>query len=284
MSRKGSPIISIRHKPIYLNPEGGKRLKRLILAPTAALLASVMIMTACTETKKRSRTEPAEVHFQSLFPETANDDPYVKVLLNAVAHFNELNSDIKVVVDYMPAGTTMVTEQDIFKLLRSDKAPDIIGFPVSQVQVAGQENLLFDLRRVSDKKALDIPERVLDLASIDGKLLALPYAAYPSIVMYNKETFDAANLTYPQGEWTWEQFQDIAEKINKDGGSLLPYDIEALDLLAGSAGQGLLSPDGETAVGYLDSPEAIKALRWMNETYRKGSDDASKSRKTEWTS
>jgi multiple sugar transport system substrate-binding protein len=40
------------------------------------------------------------------------------------------------------------------------------------------------------------------------------------------------------------------------------------DSLLASSGTRLLSPSGDTSVGYLDSPEAVRTLRWLNDYYR----------------
>ncbi len=102
---------------------------------------------------------------------------------------------------------------------------------------------------------------------INGKLLLLPYSAIPNAMLYNKDLFDKANIPYPQGDWTWEQFSDISLKLDPDGVPLLDYSPDILDFLMAGTGKGVLSPNGDTSVGYLDSPEAIRTLQWLNAYY-----------------
>jgi multiple sugar transport system substrate-binding protein len=87
---------------------------------------------------------------------------------------------------------------------------------------------------------------------------------------YNKNLFDNANIPYPVDVLTWEQFRDLSIRLHSETsyGSILPYDIWTLDLLMTSTGNGLLSPDGETAIGYLDSPETVRVMQWLNSYYR----------------
>jgi ABC-type glycerol-3-phosphate transport system substrate-binding protein len=141
------------------------------------------------------------------------------------------------------------------------------------IQLAEKKGLLMDLsplQSTSGGKEMDINQRILDMATINGKLLMLPYAAFPKVIMYNKGFFDAANIPYPQGDWTWEQFREISEKIKTESGpgSALTYDPFTFDILMGSTGKHILSPKGDTSVGYLDSPEAISTIQWLNAYYQ----------------
>jgi multiple sugar transport system substrate-binding protein len=243
-------------------------MKKSKILRIALLMIIVFAISACTG-KKVIETGPVEIHYQVLFPENFNKDPLAKPYLDAVADFNQLNPNIKVIIDYVApfTGTQLgTTIQQMVNLLESDKAPDVIPWFTNEIQVAGEKGLLRDLLPLQSKE-LDIPQQVLDFGTINGKLLVLPYGAHPSGIFYNKELFDEAEIPYPEGDWTWDQFRDISKKM-KDHASLINYDFNSLDLLLASTGNGVLSYDGNTSIGYLDSPESVRMIQWLNALYR----------------
>jgi multiple sugar transport system substrate-binding protein len=127
---------------------------------------------------------------------------------------------------------------------------------------------LLPLHRSSGANELDINKRILDTAMVNDKLLILPYSANPLVVLYNKDFFDKAHIPYPQGDWTWEQFRDISKKLKPAPGSAIPYLPMILEMLMASTGKSTLSPNADTSVGYLDSPEAIRSIQWLNHYYQ----------------
>jgi len=36
------------------------------------------------------------------------------------------------------------------------------------------------------------------------------------MMFYNKKLFDQAGISYPSGDWTWEDFLAIAQKLTRD--------------------------------------------------------------------
>ncbi|WP_227013427.1 ABC transporter substrate-binding protein [Paenibacillus psychroresistens] len=224
--------------------------------------------SACTQSKKD--TEPAIIHYQVLaLKNNAALDPMTQIELDAAEHFNKLNPSIQVVIDYMPETPPMAySTQDIIKILQSNQPQDIVPlWETSMLPILDNRKLLLDLNDfLSNTNDKDINQRILDNATINGKLLLLPNAAYANLMMFNKELFDAAQVPYPQGDWTWEQFREISKKI-KPSGPALSYDLGTLDMLMGGSGKKLLSTDGKTAIGYLDSPEAVSSLKWLNSYY-----------------
>jgi len=58
----------------------------------------------------------------------------------------------------------------------------------------------------------------LDSIAVDGKTYCLPYKASPCFIVYNKDIFDAANVEYPIGDWTWEEYAETAAKVTSGEG------------------------------------------------------------------
>ncbi|OAB43050.1 ABC transporter substrate-binding protein [Paenibacillus antarcticus] len=67
------------------------------------------------------------------------------------------------------------------------------------------------------------------LNEYDGNIYSLPFAVNKWAVYYNKKIFDDANVPYPSGAWTWDQYIETAKKLtDKDkgiyGSYMLDYD------------------------------------------------------------
>ena len=61
----------------------------------------------------------------------------------------------------------------------------------------------------------------------DGHLWAFAKDCGPYFVYYNKAHFDELGLPYPDGSWTTEEFQEIAQKLTQvdDSGKVVRYGL-----------------------------------------------------------
>jgi multiple sugar transport system substrate-binding protein len=248
------------------------KINKILLIILILLIA--VTASSCNESEKL--IDPIEIHLQVPFdaqtPFAYSDNPSSalgKIYQDAASNFHELNPQIKVIIDY---NTDYMYDIESFtnsiKLLESDETPDIV--PIRTDRVSGAKELLWDLLKLqksSESNEIDIDQQILDSAMVDGKLLTLPYSANPQVMLYNKEIFDAAHITYPQNNWTWEDFRGISKKLKGRSAPILSSGPGTFEfLLAGR--KALLSPSGDTTIGYMDSPEAIRTLLWLNGYYR----------------
>ena len=90
---------------------------------------------------------------------------------------------------------------------------------LAQVQAKGSVMALDDLIS-SNKTDTSGYAGTLESIAIDGKTYALPYKTSSWVVYYNKDIFDAAGVPYPDGEWTWEEYYDIAGKLTSGEGAI----------------------------------------------------------------
>lgn len=120
---------------------------------------------------------------------------------------------------------------------------------------------------------------LLDPGKINGKQYLLPKDYSPLGVYYNKKLFDAAGLPYPKEGWTWDDLLATAQKLTKDeNGDGVP-EVWGIQLPAtwttgfeywiGAAGGKLISDDGKKFIGYMDSPEVIRAVQFYADLYNK---------------
>jgi multiple sugar transport system substrate-binding protein len=243
---------------------------RLILIPLLLFIA--VTLAGCTGIIKHKKV--VEIHYLVWFPEEYTKISLGSRYVDAVSDFNLAHPNINVIIDY-PSPRT----EDNVKLMKSYDAPDVISWSINDLQSAADNNLLRDMSSLSANE-LDIPQSILDTGTINGELLILPYGSQPSGVFYNKDLFDAAKIPYPVDNWTWDQYRDISEKIAGDP-SVPPYTINTLDTLLLSVGGAVLSPEGSTSQGYLDSADAVRMIQWLNSYYRETANARALSEDTE---
>lgn len=93
-------------------------------------------------------------------------------------------------------------------------APNTLASYVNKDQVLALDELISSTQ--TDTSGV---QSTLDSISIDGKTYGLPYKTSAWFVVYNKDIFDAANVAYPEGDWTWEEYAEVASKLTSGEGA-----------------------------------------------------------------
>ncbi len=96
-------------------------------------------------------------------------------------------------------------------------------------------------------------------------VIGLPLGVGANFVMYNKDMFDAAGVTYPEADWTPEDYiQTVAALANPDarvwGGDRPRGPYRAIWYNMGAR---LYSDDSTTVEGYFNSPASVAAYQWL---------------------
>lgn len=83
------------------------------------------------------------------------------------------------------------------------------------------KNQVYELDELISSTKTDISgsQATIDATKIDGKIYSLPYKTSSWFVVYNKDVFDAAGVPYPDGDWTWEEYAEIAGKLTQGEGA-----------------------------------------------------------------
>lgn len=121
----------------------------------------------------------------------------------------------------------------------------------------------------------------------DGPIYGLPNDFTPMVMYYNPESFTRAGLDMPTSDWTWDQFLETAQKLTLDsqGKNSLDPDFDASNVVQYGVrvrqytfewiywvwqnGGDVISPDGTTVDGYLNSPESIEAIQFWSDLVTK---------------
>ena len=98
---------------------------------------------------------------------------------------------------------------------------------------------------------------------LNGRLHGFPYGVDVNNVFYNKDLFDDAGVSYPDDNWTVDDFLDAAKALTQDvdGDGMVDQYGFAGSLPIGIYGDSLLSDDGSECT--IDAPGAIR-LQQLN--------------------
>ncbi|WP_027085700.1 ABC transporter substrate-binding protein [Cohnella panacarvi] len=153
--------------------------------------------------------------------------------------------------------------------------PDIywaLPYELTKPQNAGK---LYDLNPLLEQANVDItqyfPSSLLDMATVDGKLLGIPLTANHMAVAYSKSWYGNAGLAEPSPNWTWEQFESDAIALKEANGAdsttvygaSFPLYSEYIESIVLSRGGSFLSPDGKQTSGYMDGPVTVGTMAWL---------------------
>jgi multiple sugar transport system substrate-binding protein len=114
----------------------------------------------------------------------------------------------------------------------------------------------------------EMAESIYNMGKINGQQYYLVRDYNPLCLWYNKDVFDANGVAYPTSDWTWADLTAAAQKLtvkNADGTyksfgfNAQSWTYAVLTYLQ-SQGLEILSPDGTTVEGHLNSPEVAKAM------------------------
>lgn len=117
----------------------------------------------------------------------------------------------------------------------------------------------------------------------DGPIYGLPNDFTPMVMYYNPVSFENAGVDLPNSDWTWDEFLDTVQRLTLDsqGRNAQDPDFDATDITqygfrvrqyafewlywVWQNGGDVISPDGTTVDGYLNSPEAIEAITFLRD-------------------
>ena len=152
--------------------------------------------------------------------------------------WNALQDAIELVVEIGPGGSA--SAEALWRQIDAGDPPDIVGMigPRDANKFPGLWQSMDDL--VAERGEIDDFEpAALEAWRVEGELIGVPVAVYPTVLFYNRDLFDAAELPYPPhtyGEhytggdtWTVEKMQEIGMQLalDVDGRNALEPDFDS---------------------------------------------------------
>lgn len=198
-----------------------------------------------------------------------------------VADFEQLYPEIKVQLHSIPYGDYEMRVRTEFA---TGQRPDILMIDSPNLALYADNGILRPLNDYIEIGSLDdFPPATLQGLYYEENLYLLPIVESSIALFYNIPLFEEAGLSLPSKKTdeplTWEEVREYAIQITS-----LSKDYYGIDPAQGFAagesaayfklpilwqfGADVLSMDGETAEGYLNSPEALNALAFYQDLYQ----------------
>lgn len=190
---------------------------------------------------------------------------------NWVKDYNDSHTDVQInhtVVSQSEYTTTLIPTA-----LANGTAPDILYVEPSTFTKYAETGALADLDSYyTDELKADILPAVLDSATYDGKLLALPMELETLGLFYDEDLLASEGITPPA---TWDELKSAAAQLTTDSrfGLVLPVEDSGYTLFnfypfMWMAGADVTDGDGNYTV---DSPEMADALDFWGSFTQSGS-------------
>lgn len=166
---------------------------------------------------------------------------------------------------------------------------DIVEMHVTALPRVAAAGALIDLATLIADRGLDTSDffsSALEGARYGGRQFALPLCNSAMCLFYNRDLFDAAGVSYPTDDWTWDDWEAAWGKLTRVGGRparpgerpevygtlINPNPSHMLPLIWSNGGD-LLNAEMTAAV--VDQPEAVAAARFYLERMARYAPDAS---------
>jgi len=200
------------------------------------------------------------------------DPAFLKLERDILDEFEAANPDIEVVMENI--------QQPGYgqKLLMSYVAgnpPDVISLDASSSAVFVNNGLLTDLAEPAKRDGSSSDSffpNALDIARRGERIYAIPFDFTPMVILYNKRMFREAGVEFPKAGWTRDEFLEKARQLTKlrDGkpiqyGFVFTREMPMWFGWIWANGGDVLSADGRHAVGYLDGPACVDAIRFLRD-------------------
>lgn len=175
----------------------------------------------------------------------------VDIIKPLIKDFERENPDIKVDFMHIPQNYF----RKIHLLFASNLAPDVIF--MNNLYLPVYANFLQEME-VTD----EFYPQALDALSYNGKLYAIPRDISNLVIFYNKDLFDKNGISYPDENWTFDDFLKTAQKLTNKDCFGVSFDEDPLFYLPY-----LMSNGG--SFYEMDKPESQKALQFYADLRKK---------------
>lgn len=214
------------------------------------------------------------------------DSPEGKLYKQEVQDFNKANKGkINVKLTAIPRSSDASGYDDKVNAAVTTKSlPDVLTCDGPNVAAEAKNGILAPITNYVSKQELsDYTNDIVNQGTYDGQLYGLgPYDSSVGII-YNKDTFQKAGITAPtdvKHAWTWDEFYENAKKLTDKKNGVYGVDFQinmnsewrtyALLPLVQSQGKNIISKDGKTVDGYLNSQESVNALTYIKKFVDEG--------------
>ncbi len=231
-----------------------------------------------------------------IWTQASPDHPEGKMFADRIAEYNAANPDaLQVEIqNFTRAGSGSGYIDKLNASITSNQMPDIFTLDGPDVASYVEAGVVSPLDDVLDPEFVKgFTDAMIEQGTVDGKLYALGYQDSGVVIMYNEDVINElsddvkALIPGPDEDWTWDEFYQVALAVDalRDDPAMadkehiqkleLTVDFLTSDIPKGayeiamyfllpmiwSNGSNVVSEDGLTLDGYMNSPETIEALQ-----------------------
>lgn len=195
-----------------------------------------------------------------------------------LAEFEKVHPEITVLYEPNPG---RVYEEKILTALATGEPPDVFLLDSKLIPTFTNKKVLLDLAPFVRELGIDTTiwyPNVLAIARLGSALYAFPKGFSPIMVYYNKALFAKAGIPEPGPTWTWDDYRRSAQALTVDAdgdGTPDEYGTGMSNRFyywipwVWTGGGDVVSPDGDSASGYLNAPATIASLSFLIDLVRK---------------
>lgn len=198
--------------------------------------------------------------------------------------FEAENPDIKVEL------LTIAGGEYASKLIISVAAgvgPDVVEWYVaSDTAEMVMKGMFLDLNPLVERDKINLRDFIpisIRTYQWSGKMWGFPYSGYPFMTFYNPQLFEEAGLVSPYAlgdDWTWDAVAQAARRLTilksgettpiQYGVQFVWYDPVRLGIWVHQSGGGFFDNPIDPKQAKFTSPEAIRAITWVNDLTQAG--------------
>lgn len=259
-------------------------MKRNLFTIFSAIILMALVMASCAPATTMAPTvavqptaaaqataKPAEkITMQVLWTGWADDQ--IKAIFDPVrAKF----PNIEFKIEALPLAQ-LVPALEV-RLGARNEVPDIYSVDGPLTASYAVRNHLVQAAPILGDDLKNFTKAAIDQGSHKGTLWSFPYATSEALLYYNVDILKAAGIDPPaldlKQRWTWEKLYEMAKKTTDASKGIYGLVIEQADRpyqilpMPQSKGAKVLSDDGLTATGYVNSPKFIEAIEFYQKFY-----------------
>lgn len=160
--------------------------------------------------------------------------------------------------------TSTTSFQKLSIQIAGGNAPDVFYYVTDRLPGMAKRGVLMELTP-GDMSAYF--SQAVESCMVDGKYYLFPFHFSTDVLFYNKDLFDKEGVSYPDENWTWDDFLNAARRLtdkeNKQYGTLQPRPLLMIKSFGGE------SFNKDLTRCTLNSPETKKALEFIMDLDRR---------------
>ncbi|UCZ53898.1 sugar ABC transporter substrate-binding protein [Bacillus shivajii] len=197
--------------------------------------------------------------------------------------FNEAHEDIHVNVEIIIDDGGSSYSDAVNASLVAGNLPDVLALDGPYVASFAEAEILLAVDEyMTDEDRNDFVDSILQQGSYDGQVYSLGAMEASVPLYYNKDIFEEEGIEAPttiEDAWTWDEFLEVSKQLTTEDryglNLFMNYGVgEWLTFMGApfvwSNGGALISEDGTTSDGYLNSPETVEGLEFVKTLFEEG--------------